>query len=235
MKNMKKWWFGEEGVKAFELHSTTYHNIGITIPLVSKYESILWLWDWLKACYLEFLVCIIIAGSNWVWPPLKRWRKWGLTGGKTHAVLMKATDLLHLFGINLETMKYFASHYFRDIWAGIMKDCICSVMPDKQLFLWMKFAIKSFFLLLRQGNLVPLVAAEILKLKLLGLRLRLKPDCFQACDQIPQKRSKGLWFLHRKYSSFFAVAVWSHHGKHIDITSCTTKTQSPATTEVPFC
>lgn len=163
-----------------------------------------------------------------------RWTKCGLPGDKVHVVLIKATEFIHLFDISLETMKYFASHYFRDLWAGIMKDCICSVMPDKQVFPWMKFAVKSFFLLLRQGNLVPLMAAEILKMKFLVLRLRLKPGCFQACEQMPQKRTKGSWFLHRKYSSFFAVAIWSHHGKHIDITSCTTKTQSPATTEVPF-
>lgn len=170
----------------------------------------------------------------WVWPPLMRWTKWGLTGDKVYAVLTKATELIHLFDTNLETMKYFASHYSGDLRAGIMEDCICSVMSDKQLFPWMKFAVKSFLLLLRQGKLVALVAAEILQLKLLGLRLRLKAGCLQACEQIPQKRTKGSWFRHRKYSSFFAVAIWSHHGKHSDITSCTTKTQSPVTIEVPL-
>lgn len=78
-------------------------------------------------------------------------------------MLTKATELIHLFDTNLETMKYFASHYSGDLQAGIMEDCICSVMSDKQLFPGMKFAVKSFLLLLRQGNLVALVAAEILQ------------------------------------------------------------------------
>lgn len=67
-------------------------------------------------------------------PPLMRWTKWGLTGDKVYAVLTKATELIHLFDTNLETMKYFASHYSGDLRAGIMEDCICSVMSDKQLF-----------------------------------------------------------------------------------------------------
>lgn len=33
-------------------------------------------------------------------------------GDKVHAVLMKATELIHLFAINLETVRYFSSHFF---------------------------------------------------------------------------------------------------------------------------
>ena len=145
--------------------------------------------------------CTISGGSNcnvyswcdfegvWLWPPVMRWTRWGLTRDKLQTVLMKATELIHLPDINLEMMKYFASHitlgkHELALWKTAFTG-ICSVAPDKQLLPRMESSVKSFFLLLRQGNLTPLMAAEILEPMMLGLRLRLKPSCLQACERIP--------------------------------------------------
>lgn len=46
----------------------------------------------------------------------------------------------------------------------------CLVTRDKQHFPQMEYSVESFFPLLTRGNLTPLMVAEILELKLLGLR-----------------------------------------------------------------
>lgn len=55
------------------------------------------IWGFWAASSVQVLKAMSILGGVWVWPPLMKWTKWGLTGDKVHAVLMKATELIHLF------------------------------------------------------------------------------------------------------------------------------------------